>query len=271
MDPLEGYEVELLVDERKNGDSRAMALHLVSNALGYPRLTFSGFINRYAGEVLRAAKAFSGETIESVCQRAHDLHCRYGKEVRDVIAGAVRQYAGEISERTLRPGCLLRAVITGERMATDHTPADDPLSLEGGAPSAVDAGARVLFRRTTRIELALDEPRRQVIMVGLGDVGTSGQFEVISILADQYRTDLQAGLRLWDRGFVSNQALLDRLGIDSEPALRKRVSKFNQSVADLALEKWGLSLARSAVIESGSRRGYRLKPDVFIVDTKELG
>jgi 7-cyano-7-deazaguanine synthase in queuosine biosynthesis len=67
-DPLERYDVELLADDRKDGDPRSMALSLLSNALEYPRLTLSGFMNRYAGEVLVTAKALSDETIEGVAR-----------------------------------------------------------------------------------------------------------------------------------------------------------------------------------------------------------
>ena len=103
-DPLKGYDVELLVDDRKDGDPRSMALSLVSNALQYPRLSESGFMNKYAGEVLEAAKAFSDETIEGAVRRTYELHRRYGNEIGEVIADAIRQYAVQIREHTLPPG-----------------------------------------------------------------------------------------------------------------------------------------------------------------------
>ena len=66
------------------------------------------------------------------------------------------------------------------------------------------------------------------------------------------------------------QTLLDLLGIDSEPALRQRIGEFRKRVVQLADEHWGLALGRDAVIESKYRAGYRLNPDVVLIDLAEI-
>jgi len=234
-DPLKGYDVELLVDDRADGDSRTMALSLISNALQYPRLSESGFINRYAGEVLEAAKTFSDETIEGAVRRTYELHWRYGNEIGKVIADAIRQYAVEIREHTLPPGCLLRAAIMDQR---PQAPLGDPFASKSGTADQNKGDTRD-FRRTVRIQLALDKGRKQVVIDGLGDVGTSAQFELVSVLAAQYRTDLRGELKPKNYAFVATDTLMEKLGVESELALRKRISEFRKSVYDLALEKWG--------------------------------
>ena len=128
-DPLRGYEVELLADDRKDGAARSMALSLVSSALEYPRLSADGFMNKYAGEVLRAARAFRDEGIDAAVQRTYELHCRYGSEIRKVIDDAIRNYAPNIREHTLAPGCLLRAVIADHKYEVDRTALESPLPV----------------------------------------------------------------------------------------------------------------------------------------------
>ena len=66
------------------------------------------------------------------------------------------------------------------------------------------------------------------------------------------------------------QTLLDLLDIDSETALRQRISEFRKRVVELADERWGLPLGRDAVIENKFRAGYRLNPDVVLIDPAEI-
>ena len=148
-------------------------------------------------------------------------------------------------------------------------PLGDPFASKSGTADQDKADIRD-FRRTIRIQLALDIGRNQVVIDGLGDVGTSAQFEVVSILAAQYRSGSWSGARSKNYAFVATDTLMEELGVDSEAALRKRISEFRRCVADLALEKWGIPLSRNAVIENRTREGYRVNPDVVIIATDEL-
>ena len=74
-----------------------------------------------------------------------------------------------------------------------------------------------------------------------------------------------------NHAFVSSDTLTNQLNVDSEEALRKRISEFRRSVTNLAGTKWGMPLSRNAVIENRPGKGYRLNPNVVIVDPKELG
>jgi hypothetical protein len=218
---------------------------------------------------LHAAKAFSDATIERTVERIYDLHCRYGSEVGEVVDDAIRQHAVEIREHRLPRDCLLRALIVENQTAVDRRPLGEVYQQKSSSGAQRYTDARD-FRRTSRIELALDKHRRRVLIDGLGIVGTSAQFEMISILTTRHRSNIQAGLRPENYETVSNEKLMDELNVDSEPALVKRISEFRRNVSNLALEKWGMQLSRHAVIETRSGRGYRLNPDVIIIDIKEL-
>jgi 7-cyano-7-deazaguanine synthase in queuosine biosynthesis len=262
------YEVDLLIGERMGGDSRSMALNLVSNALDYPRLSLSGFLSRYGGEVMSAAKAFSDARIENTVTRIYELHCRYGNEVGEVVDDAIRQYAPQIREHSLARDCLLRALI-GNQTNLDRTPLGEVFAGESGSGTQGEGDARD-FRRTSRIHLALDTDRERVVIDGLGVVGTRAQFEIVSILVRQHQTDIQAGIGPANRASVTKEELMEELNMDSEPALVRRISDFRENLSSLVLAKWGIQLSRHAVIETKSGKGYRLNPDVIIIDLREL-
>ena len=263
-DPRKGYEVELLSDDRKAGAARNMALGLFSSALEFPRLSADGFINKYAGEVLRAARAFCDEGIDAAAQRTYELHCRYGREVGKVIDDAIRFYAPDIREQTLAPGCLLRAIIADYQYEIDRTALESP--FPSGVPQQDDRD----LARPARIELAFDDVRKQLVIDGLGDVGTRSHFELVSALLAQYRADRTAQRKSENYRFVPTQSLLDQLDIDSETALRQRISEFRKRVVVLASDQWGLPLGRDAVIENKFGAGYRLNPAVVLIDAAEF-
>jgi hypothetical protein len=93
---------------------------------------------------------------------------------------------------------------------------------------------------------------------------------LLSELANQYRADRAGGLKPDNHRFVPMATLLDVLGVDSEEALRQRISEFRKRVVELADEHWGLALGRNAVIESKYRVGCRLNPYVVLIDPSEL-
>jgi hypothetical protein len=222
-------------------------------------------MNKYAGEVLRAARSFRDEGVDAAVQRTYELHCRYGREIRKVIDDAIRNYAPNIREHTLASGCLLRAVIADHKCEVERTAPESPFPSEKPRQDDRD------FAHPTRIELAIDVARRQLVIDGLGHVGTLAHFALLSELADQYRADRAAGLKPDNHRFVRKETLLDLLGANNEMALRQRISEFRKRVVELADEVWGLSLGRDAVIENKFGAGYRLNPAVVLIDSAEIG
>ena len=261
-DPADGYAIELLAQER---GERSMALSVVSSALDFPRWSIAGFLHRYAGELLRAAAAVRPGDTESFVQRAYDLHCRYGKEVGQVIDNAIRNYAPDIREKVLPPGCLLRAVIADDQFAVNRAPLAEPFPRADFEPDGRD------LRHTTRIHLAFDEDGKRLMVEGLGHVGTTRQYELLLVLAAQHRQDREAELLPENFAFVLPTRLMDELQIDDEAAVRQLIGKFRRRAADLAQARWGLMLNRNAIVENRSRAGYRLNPEVLLVDISELG
>jgi hypothetical protein len=260
-DPVGGYAIELLTQER---DDHSTALSVVSSALEFPRWSFTGFLHRYAGEVLGAAASVRSENVDAFVRNVYDLHCRYGREVGLVIDSAIRSYAPNIREKTLAPRCLLRAVIADGRIELDRAPLKDPFPREDPNPDVRD------LRHSTQIQLAFDTDRKRIVLEGLGSVGTAGQYVLLSVLAAQYRLDRQAELLPRNHMFVSIAELMDRLNVDNETAVRQQIAKLRKVAADLAEERWGLVLGRDAIIENRSGAGYRLNPAVLLVDINEL-
>ena len=260
-DPAEGYQMELLTQER---DARSMALNVVSSALEYPRLSLAGFMNRYAGEVLRAARAFSGDTVDGIVQKTYELHRRYGSEVGSVIDEAIRENAPAIRERTLATGCLLRAVVADDRVTIDRTPLEIP-----------DPGPRFEsdfrdFHRTDHIHVTLDEGRKQVVIDGLGDVGTTGHFHLLSILAARHRADRNAELRPGNYAFTPVEKLMDGLGVrqrDSSPTANKQVQEKHCETGSTEMGDAARSQLRS---REQVRRWLPPESAIVLIDPSEL-
>ena len=238
--------MELLAQER---DERSMAINLVSSALEYPRLSLAGSCISTRARSCVPRKGFRVRLSRSDVQHAYELHQRYGNEVGRVIDDAIRQHAVEIREHRLLRDCLLRALIEEDQMTVDRTPLWAAFPGESSSSAQVVTDARD-FRRTSRIQLALDRDRERVRIEGLGVVGTMAQFEIVSILVRQHKADFEAGLRLENRASVPNKQLMDELDMDSEPALIRRISDFRENLSKLALERWGIQLSRNAVIET---------------------
>jgi hypothetical protein len=126
------------------------------------------------------------------------------------------------------------------------------------------------FLRSTWLQLAVDGNRKQLVIDGLGDVGTEADFELVFILAARYREDRKAELKADNYQFVTIQRLMDALSIDDESALRQRISKFRRRLFDMANERWGMPLSRNAVVENKSGAGYRLNPGIRLINLSEV-
>jgi hypothetical protein len=92
----------------------------------------------------------------------------------------------------------------------------------------------------------------------------------VSILVAQYRADRADELKPGNHRFVPAETLMDLLRIDSEVALRQRISEFRRRVVELARDRWGLPLGRDVVIENKFGAGYRLNPEVVVIDSAEI-
>jgi hypothetical protein len=271
-DPVDNYDVELLTGAREtsgpeeDGFSRAMALNLVSTALEYPHLSPVGFMSRYAGEIARALNAFGGELPDVIGRRTFELHRRYGAEVRSVLEHAVRQYAPELIDKVLAPESLLRAVLSDNRLGIAAVSPHICFVQTTSDPGLEDSRD---FRRTSEIRLVLDSARRQVVIDGMGDVGTPSDFELLAVLATQYRLDRAAELKPENHKYVPTSALIEELGIQ-EHSLRQRLAKFRRRAATIALDRWGLPLSKDAIVQTKPWTGFRLNPDVLLIDASEV-
>lgn len=122
-------------------------------------------------------------------------------------------------------------MIADGRNELDRAPLKDPFPREDPEPDAED------MRHSTQIQLAFDADRKRIVLEGLGSVGTTGQYALLSVLAAQYRLDRQAELLPKNHVFVSVADLMDKLDADNETALRQQIAKLRKGVADLAEER----------------------------------
>jgi len=107
-DPKEMYKVDLLEDERDEGEPRTMLAAYVETASEITRMSPVEFFSRY-GEASRVLRHLDGSP-DTTAMKLFELHQRHAKQVTKVIDDAIAKYSSAIRERKLAPTCLLRLV-----------------------------------------------------------------------------------------------------------------------------------------------------------------
>jgi len=107
-DPAEAYGVDLLVDDRKEGESRTMLASYVETASEISGMLPVQFFERF-GEASRVLCHIDGSP-DTTAMRVFELHQRHAKQVTKVVDDAIRENATAIRKRELPKSCLLRLV-----------------------------------------------------------------------------------------------------------------------------------------------------------------
>lgn len=104
----EGYKVDLLTGERKEGEHRTMLAAYVETATEISKMKPIEFFARY-GEVSRVLRHLEGSA-DSSALKIFELHQKHANQVTKVIDSNIAKYASDIRQRKLPSSCLLRMV-----------------------------------------------------------------------------------------------------------------------------------------------------------------
>lgn len=247
-DPAEMYRIDLLAGERQDGEERTMAEAFVRRALEFRRMTEIGFFGQCAGEVSRAAFCFPGMSSDVVMQSVFELHRRHGNAVHSALTSGVRTHADGLVSGTLPANCIVRMASHEHGQDLDDVPLADPVEAgrkTGGRKKRDDRA----FNTVGEIRLSLDEQNQRVMLEGVPPVTGPAHFSLIAELVPQYRQDHQAGRAPENFRYMAAPKLAATLGI-GEPALRRRVSRFRQQVANRFEEQSGLPLMQDAILQT---------------------
>jgi hypothetical protein len=242
-DPVDAYEVDLLLGEREAGPDREMALAYVRSASKIKRMTDIEFLANY-GETSRIV-GFFGEPANTVTQRIFHLHRRHADAVCNVFDNAIATNAAEIREGSLPASCLLSLIVARGGEALNYV----PLSAAPASPNLP----------APEIRLSIDAGSKRVSFARWGDL-KGADAKLIIALAAPFRKASQDELAPERYPFIEISSLMDQLKVGSQ-GLRNRVLRCRNAIKKLAKDAGDPVPSTGAVIENSPWHGYRLNPD----------
>jgi 7-cyano-7-deazaguanine synthase in queuosine biosynthesis len=256
-DPASLYSLDLFTSERAVGSDRTMAIEFVRSARQFLQLNDGGFLSRFSGELSRVGSLPDLESDDTSVRALFELHRRHGKQVTLVLEDGIDEHKAALSQGTLPPGCLL-SCIAGDQYGRRGPP--EPEYAHHAPPSAV-AGPDIL--------LAIDQRRDEIIIAGLPPIKSKSGVQLLLLLAKQHRADSEDERAPKNFTFISSPRLEEQLGI-SNYALRRRVERIRDKIAEAFLDHAGQPVERELIIESIQWQGYRLNPRIRLVALAEM-
>ena len=207
------------------------------------------------GETSRVV-GFFPESADAVASRIFDLYRRHAATVCRVFDEAIRLHAPKLREGSLPADCLLSLVVS---------------QREGGSPYPSPIG--VPESRATHdpeIRIAIETSRKRVVFDRWGELKGVSASLIIS-LAEPFTQATRDELAPEHYPFTETPKLLSQTRCNDGEALRRRIKRCRDTIADLAKEAGDPPPPLDAVIENQPWHGYRLNPDrIRIVKVSEL-
>jgi hypothetical protein len=260
-DPADNYAVDLFTGAHDPGAALTMIESYVIRAQKLATMTQQAFIATY-GQIFRAVPYLSGSTDANV-RKIWDLHRRHGREVISVIDQELQNRANFADVTDLPPRSLLAMVVWPIATQPDYA---DPVEVEPSAPAQAAADTRDY--KVTPIPFAIDESARKVLFHCGIEFG-GGIYDLIASLAEQFETDLRAGIFRDQYHFVKARILAKQLRIE-ETSLRQRISRARKMIGRAFVSAANRQLDIADIIENQGWMGYRLNPYLLLVRPAQL-
>jgi hypothetical protein len=142
-DPREKYKIDLLTGTREDKRDVTVVESVIRIARAMTEMTDREFFQRF-GEASRVINHLPG-TADEVAKRILDLHRRYGREVKRVLAAGLREYADDFHAGRLPPTCAIALAV--------------PPIYKGGSVDSSDATAALDERLAFRKHLSADDQK----------------------------------------------------------------------------------------------------------------
>lgn len=266
-DPPEMYATDVLFGPREKDRSRTMALEWTRHAVRLAHIDDCAFLSIFGQELMRIASGYPEEPPSHLMRRILDLHRRHGRLAVGVLETAIRENADRLAGQELPEGALLRLHVA------DHAGllglADDPRATaptqRTAAEAPADAPDLIPDRdRPLEVSFANENGRCVLTVLGLGRVeGASAR--TAHELKPEFDEDRQGGLPRTEHRYVATGTLAERLKL-SKDAVAQHVRRCRMELAQFHEQVFGSPPTQHLLIENKPRHGYRLDPDIRIVE-----
>jgi hypothetical protein len=250
FDPEEAYRVDLMTGVRAAVQDKEVALSYLRLAFGYEVATPVELEQRFPA-VLRAVE-YLNEPSNTAMTLIADLLRRHGASVTGVMRRTMaNQRPDQFPEDSLPYlyGDLQRSVaFSGSRMWTGGKPDKTPV-------------------RTA--ELIFDRKRKSLTIDNAINL-KGATFDLLLALAEEYLGAAGRGLAPLDFPPLYAGQLCDRLGLETEEAVRRRVVRARSSLGTKFASAGKDAELGRVLIENLPGMGYRLAPDRVVVRMKPV-
>jgi len=241
FDPEEAYRVDLMTGVRTVVQDREAALSYVRSAFGYELVT-PVELEQHLPAVLRSIE-YLKEPSDTALLLVTDLLKRHGKSVADVMRRTMAsQTRGQFPKDSLPSlyGDLQRSIV-----------------FSGSGTAATD---RADDSQTRMLELVFGR-RRKSLFIDTAIVLKGAPFDLLLALANEYLNAAGKGLDLLDYPPLTAGRLCDKLGLETEESVRRRVLRARSNLGSKFVSAGRDASLSIELIENIPGMGYRLAPD----------
>ncbi len=245
FDPEDAYRVDLMSDARPNGIDREMALSYVRNAVLFENATPDALIRNFP--VVLDAVNYLDNPPDTAMVMIADLLNRHGKAVTSVMRQTLESKSpGEFPEQSLPRlyGAMQSA-----------------LTLPFVPAASVDKNEK----QQLPLSIEIDKASRLVVIGEHVELKKNATADLLVVLAEEWLRSAGEGLEPMDHHCVKSGELVEKLGVESDEAVRRRIQTARRTLAG-RLESAGLSVDKpQELIENLPWHGYRLAPERVVV------
>lgn len=267
-DPSEMYGTDVLFGPREKDRSRTMALEWTRHAVRLAGIDDRAFLSTFGQELMRIASGYPDQRRADLMRRILDLHRRHGGLVVGVLETAIRENADRLARHELPESALVRLHLADGAAAAPVIPVDPrgtappkqlPMETPVDAPDLVPRQDRPL-----EVTFWVEDGRHVISVLGLGRVA-GAPARTAHELRPEFDEDREAGLPRSEHRYVATGTLATRLAT-SKDAVAQHVGRCRKELAQFHGLVFGSPPPRHLLIENKPGRGYRLDPDIRILE-----
>ena len=254
-DPSERYAQDVLLGPAGSDQKLTMSLDWTRHATRMARIDEVGLLSGFAGELERIARGWPNLSNSDVMRRTYQLQRRHGEAVVTALSQAIQDSRTELAEGSLPASSLLRRWIASDDTAALPSMPHDVASLPPGAPSIADQpGGTLGVRFLEKGQSAIVE------VVGLGAV-SGAPARVAHNLLPNYDEGMESD-------DPSSHAYVPpgRLGFRSKENVHQAVRRCRRALENFHVAIHGHPPHDPLLIQTGRPQGYRLDPEIEILE-----
>lgn len=263
-DPQQSYRHDLLLDEWKENEPRALAENYVRFVVDMKNASPEALYARFAGELSRAIQWLPGER-DANARALVDIHKRHAMEVFSILEREVIRHARGLLDGSLPPFCLLRMAVSRDHRleyAASASIADETAATEVGGSRHPEGGSRV-----PEIWMAVDEADQVVLVDGGLRLDGASTFKLLKFLIARFEADQRSQKPPDGYRFATARTIAIALGV-REPTVRKRIERIRRLLFEWHADDYPLT--KDAMIENNPWDGYRINPSVRLLKLSDV-